>query len=77
MSKVNTSTSGTLTSQKSKVISYSLIPIPFMSHLARIVIFPIKSLDGVEVDRATLLKGGALVGDRSFAIYDTQKVSSL
>jgi uncharacterized protein len=41
-----------------------------MSHLAKISIFPIKSLDGVEVDRATLLKGGALVGDREFAIVD-------
>jgi uncharacterized protein len=41
-----------------------------MSHLARICIFPIKSLDGVEVDRAVLLEGGALVGDREFAILD-------
>jgi uncharacterized protein YcbX len=41
-----------------------------MSHLAKICIFPIKSLDGVEVDRAVLSKGGALVGDREFAILD-------
>jgi uncharacterized protein YcbX len=43
-----------------------------MPHLAKIFIFPIKSLDGVEIDRATLSPGGALVGDREFAIVDEQ-----
>ncbi|HVW36020.1 MAG TPA: MOSC N-terminal beta barrel domain-containing protein [Pirellulales bacterium] len=43
------------------------IPI---AHLARITVYPIKSLDGVEVERATLLPGGALEHDRQFALVD-------
>jgi uncharacterized protein len=38
--------------------------------VARISIFPIKSLDGVAVDRATVLASGALRGDREFALVD-------
>jgi hypothetical protein len=38
--------------------------------VARISIFPIKSLDGVAVDRATVLTSGALLGDREFALVD-------
>jgi uncharacterized protein YcbX len=38
--------------------------------LARITIYPIKSLDGINVDRATLLGSGALEHDRQFAIRD-------
>ncbi|NJR66997.1 MAG: MOSC domain-containing protein [Leptolyngbyaceae cyanobacterium CRU_2_3] len=41
-----------------------------MPHLAHLCIYPIKSLDGVFVDRATLLPSGALQGDREFAIVD-------
>ncbi len=37
-------------------------------HLARITIYPIKSLDGVVVERATALAGGALEHDRRFAL---------
>ena len=40
------------------------------AHLARITIYPIKSLDGVEVDEAALLSGGALEHDRRWALYD-------
>jgi uncharacterized protein len=40
--------------------------------LARIEIFPIKSLDGVTLDRATLLASGALNGDRQYAIVNSQ-----
>ncbi|MCL6433670.1 MAG: MOSC N-terminal beta barrel domain-containing protein [Leptolyngbyaceae cyanobacterium HOT.MB2.61] len=43
-----------------------------MPHLAQISIFPIKSLDGVRVQAATVLKSGALKGDREFVIIDTQ-----
>lgn len=39
-------------------------------HLARIRIFPIKSLDPYEVDRAQLLQGAGLVGDREYALFD-------
>lgn len=43
-----------------------------MPYLSRIFLFPIKSLDGVEVSSATLLPGGALRGDREFALVDDQ-----
>ncbi len=41
-------------------------------HLARIDIFPVKSLDGVSVDQATVLARGALEGDRTYALFDAQ-----
>jgi uncharacterized protein YcbX len=41
-----------------------------MPHLRRIVLFPIKSLDGVEVPDARILPSGALEADRRFAIAD-------
>jgi uncharacterized protein YcbX len=47
----------------------TLTDIPY---LARITIYPIKSLDGVEVEAATLLPGGALEHDRRFALLDDQ-----
>jgi hypothetical protein len=43
-----------------------------MPHLARICIYPIKSLDGVILSQATILPSGALKGDREFAIFDEQ-----
>lgn len=43
-----------------------------MPYLSKILIYPIKSLDGVEVAQSTLLKGGALAGDREFALFDPQ-----
>jgi uncharacterized protein YcbX len=43
-----------------------------LPHLAHIFIFPIKSLDGVQVDRVTVLESGALKGDREFAIVDSE-----
>ncbi len=39
--------------------------------LSRIVIFPIKALDGVQVGQASIRSGGGLAGDREFAIFDT------
>lgn len=41
-----------------------------MARLTRIVIYPIKSLDGVEVGTAKISAGGALAGDRRWAIVD-------
>ncbi len=41
-------------------------------HLTRIDIFPVKSLDGVSVAQATVLGSGALKGDRTYALFDTQ-----
>jgi len=43
-----------------------------MPHLAKILVYPIKSLDGVEVTQAKLLVGGALAHDREFALFDQQ-----
>ncbi|MEA5597250.1 MOSC domain-containing protein [Rivularia sp. UHCC 0363] len=43
-----------------------------MPHVARIYIYPIKSLDGVEVKQARVLQSGALECDRQFAIFDEQ-----
>jgi len=39
-------------------------------HLSRIRIYPIKSLDGVEVDEVRITDGGILANDRVYAIFD-------
>ncbi|HEX4119136.1 MAG TPA: MOSC N-terminal beta barrel domain-containing protein [Verrucomicrobiae bacterium] len=41
-------------------------------HLARIEIFPIKSLDGVALHQARITSGGILENDRIYAIRDTE-----
>ena len=43
-----------------------------MPSLARIVVFPIKSLDGVELARGEVTPEGALAWDRRFALVDAQ-----
>lgn len=43
-----------------------------MPYLAKIFVYPIKSLDGIEVTEARLLAGGALEHDREFALVDEQ-----
>jgi uncharacterized protein YcbX len=43
-----------------------------MARLARIVIYPIKSLDGVAVEQARVLPSGALEHDRRWALVDSQ-----
>jgi len=43
-----------------------------MTHVTKIFIFPIKSLDGVVVNQAKVLPSGALQYDREFAIVDQQ-----
>jgi uncharacterized protein len=58
-----------------------------MPHLSKILIYPIKSLDGVEVTEAKILPGGSLAHDREFALCDeagkfvnakrTEKIHSL
>ena len=40
--------------------------------LGRILIFPIKSLDGVELQEAAITAGGILENDRIYAIFDEQ-----
>jgi hypothetical protein len=39
-------------------------------YLGRILIFPIKSLDGLEITEATITSGGILENDRIYAIFD-------
>ncbi|MEA5617402.1 MOSC N-terminal beta barrel domain-containing protein [Cronbergia sp. UHCC 0137] len=43
-----------------------------MPHLARILLYPIKSLDAVEVQKAIVLKSSSLEFDREFTIVDEQ-----
>ncbi|TAF07961.1 MAG: MOSC domain-containing protein [Nostocales cyanobacterium] len=43
-----------------------------MPYLGKILLYPIKSLDGVEVEKATILSSGALQYDREFAIFEDQ-----
>lgn len=43
-----------------------------MAILGRLLLFPIKSLDGVEVQQAKILPGGSLEHDREFCIVDRQ-----
>jgi len=40
------------------------------ARLARIEIFPVKSLDGLPLSEAAITSGGILEGDRAFAIFD-------
>ena len=40
-------------------------------HLARIRIFPIKSLDPLELDRVQISPAGHLAGDRDYALFDS------
>lgn len=41
-----------------------------MARLSRILIFPIKSLDPISLSEVEISAGGALKGDREFAIFD-------
>ena len=41
-----------------------------MARLERIRIYPVKGLDGAEVESAEILDGGTLVHDREFALFD-------
>lgn len=39
-------------------------------HVARLRVYPVKALDGVEVDAARVLPGGTLAHDREYAMFD-------
>jgi uncharacterized protein len=43
-----------------------------LPYLASISIYPVKSLEPVLVQQARILKSGALEGDRSYALFDTE-----
>jgi len=42
-----------------------------MIHLARILVYPIKSFEGTSLQRATLLRSGAIQHDRQYAVRDS------
>ena len=39
--------------------------------LGRVTIYPVKSLDGIDLQKATITKGGCILHDREYAISDT------
>ncbi len=41
-----------------------------MGHVERITVYPVKGLDGVELEEVRVLDGGTLEGDREFALFD-------
>jgi uncharacterized protein YcbX len=43
-----------------------------MARIARITLYPIKALDGVVVEQATVSQGGSLVHDRAYALVDRE-----
>ncbi|MFC4990461.1 MOSC domain-containing protein, partial [Saliphagus infecundisoli] len=42
-----------------------------MARLERLRVYPVKGLDGIEVDAASVLDGGTLEFDREFALFDS------
>lgn len=45
-----------------------------MARLERIRVYPIKGLDGIELEEARVLDGGTLAFDREFALFDGDEV---
>jgi uncharacterized protein YcbX len=43
-----------------------------MATIERIRIFPVKGLDGIDVDAAEILEGGTVAHDREFALFDSE-----
>lgn len=41
-----------------------------MARLERLSVYPVKGLDGIDVDSAAVLEGGTLEHDREFALFD-------
>ena len=44
-----------------------------MAYLANIFIYPIKSLDGVSQERATMLSSGAIAHDCEWSLFDQEQ----
>ncbi len=44
--------------------------MPGKPTLSRITIYPVKSLDGIDLERAMITEGGCLLHDREFAMFD-------
>ncbi|WP_290818554.1 MOSC N-terminal beta barrel domain-containing protein [Halovivax sp.] len=43
-----------------------------MARVERLRVYPVKGLDGVDVDAAEMLTGGTLAGDREYALFDAE-----
>ncbi|WP_254862131.1 MOSC domain-containing protein [Halovivax gelatinilyticus] len=43
-----------------------------MAVLDRLRVYPVKALDGIDVERATITPGGTLAHDREFAMFDAE-----
>jgi len=43
-----------------------------MARIDGLRVYPVKGLDGVDVDAAEILDGGTLAGDREFALFDAE-----
>ncbi|MBX0323686.1 MOSC N-terminal beta barrel domain-containing protein [Halomicroarcula sp. F13] len=41
-----------------------------MAHIDRLTVYPVKALDGHDVEQSTVLPGGTFAHDREFAMYD-------
>ncbi|PSQ31580.1 molybdenum cofactor biosysynthesis protein [Halobacteriales archaeon SW_10_68_16] len=41
-----------------------------MAHVERLRVYPVKALEGTDVDEARIREGGTLTGDRAYAIFD-------
>ncbi|TAH39208.1 MAG: MOSC domain-containing protein [Bacteroidetes bacterium] len=41
--------------------------------LSKIIIYPIKSLDGIELDKASVSEGGCLLRDREYAMFNEER----
>ncbi len=68
----NVRTCDRLTSQPQCSSDSVIIGIVSTIQVSKIIIYPIKSLDGIEVDDIGILPGGALEHDREFALHDVE-----
>ncbi|PSQ08791.1 molybdenum cofactor biosysynthesis protein [Halobacteriales archaeon QS_5_70_15] len=41
-----------------------------MGHVERLTVYPVKGLDGIDIEEARMLEGGTLEHDREFALFD-------
>jgi uncharacterized protein len=53
-------------------VAYAIVTGDSLPHLASISIYPVKSLEPALPPTARLLRSGALEGDRSFALFDSE-----